>query len=95
MSMFDSIKNIFSKGEVGVGRSNPLDSMPIANGTNKYATPEKMTELENIVTIISYEEFSDLVVRIGGDEITTMELIDSIAQINSIIYEQTDGFGST
>ena len=54
-----------------------------------------MTELENIVTIISYEEFSDLVVRVGGDEITTMELIDSIAQINSIIYEQTDGFGST
>ena len=47
MSMFDSIKNIFSKGEVGVGRSNPLDSMPIANGTNRYATPEKMTEIES------------------------------------------------
>ena len=47
MSMFDSIKNILSKGEVGVGRSNPLDSMPIANGTNRYATPEKMTEIES------------------------------------------------
>ena len=47
MSMFDSIKNIFSKGEVGVGRSNPLDSMPIANGNNRYATPEKMTEIES------------------------------------------------
>ena len=47
MSMFDSIKNIFSKGEVGVGRSNPLDSMPIANGTNRYAPPEKMSEIES------------------------------------------------
>ena len=25
---------------------NPLDSMPIANGSNKYAPPEKMIELE-------------------------------------------------
>ena len=26
---------------------NPLDSMPVANGTNKYASPEKMAELES------------------------------------------------
>ena len=26
---------------------NPLDLMPIANGTNKYAPPEKMKELES------------------------------------------------
>ena len=26
---------------------NPLDSMPIANGSNKYAPPEKMLELES------------------------------------------------
>ena len=26
---------------------NPLDSMPIANGTNKYAPPEKMNELDS------------------------------------------------
>ena len=25
---------------------NPLDSMPIANGSNRYAPPEKMIELE-------------------------------------------------
>ena len=25
---------------------NPLDSMPIANGSNKYAPPEKMNELD-------------------------------------------------
>ena len=25
---------------------NPLDSMPIANGTNKYAPPEKMKDLD-------------------------------------------------
>ena len=26
--------------------NNPLDSMPIANGSNRYAPPEKMIELE-------------------------------------------------
>ncbi len=26
--------------------SNPLDSMPIANGTNRYAPPERLVELE-------------------------------------------------
>ena len=26
---------------------NPLDDMPIANGTNRYAPPEKMAELES------------------------------------------------
>jgi len=45
-----SIKNIFvgsHKGEdISAKWSHPHDSMPIANGTNKYATPEKMTELE-------------------------------------------------
>ena len=40
-----------------------------------------MTELENIVTIVSYEEFNELVVKIGSDELTVMELID--AQANS------------
>ena len=28
-------------------RKNPLDDMPIANGTNRYAPPEKMAELES------------------------------------------------
>ncbi|QDP48457.1 MAG: hypothetical protein Unbinned6747contig1000_15 [Prokaryotic dsDNA virus sp.] len=54
-----------------------------------------MTELENIVTIVSYEEFSELVVKIGSDELTVMELIDAIAQINGVIYEQTNSFGAT
>ena len=44
-------------------------------------------ELEKVVTIITYEEFSDLVTRTGANEITTMELIDAIAQINTFIYE--------
>ena len=54
-----------------------------------------MTELENIVTIVSYEEFNELVVKIGSDELTVMELIDAIAQINGVIYEQANSFGAT
>jgi len=48
---------------------------------------EKLEQLERIVTIVSYEEFSDLVIKTGNDDLTTMELVDAIAQINSIIYE--------
>ena len=29
---------------------NPLDKMPIANGTNRYAPPEKLAELEAMET---------------------------------------------
>ena len=55
MSIFDfvgrTVKNVFvgsHKGEdISSEWSHPHDSMPIANGTNRYATPEKMTELES------------------------------------------------
>ena len=46
-------------------------------------------EEEKTVTIVSYEEFNDLIIRTGNDDLTTMELIDAIAQINGIIYETT------
>ena len=47
----------------------------------------KLLDVEKIVTIVTYEEFSDLVTRTGSSEITTMELIDAITQINTFIYE--------
>ena len=47
----------------------------------------KLLDVEKIVTIVTYEEFSDLVTRSGSSEITTMELIDAITQINMFIYE--------
>ena len=57
MSIFDSItrniKNIFvgsHKGEDVADewfqKPHPHDSMPIANGSNRYAPPEKLAELE-------------------------------------------------
>ena len=52
-----------------------------------------MEKLGHIVTIVSFEEFQELIYETGDDEITIMELIDSIAQINGIIYEQTNSFG--
>lgn len=54
-----------------------------------------MEPLEHIVTIVSFEEFNELVDRTGNDEINTMELIEAIAQINGIIYEQTNTFGQS
>ena len=59
MSIFNSInrtvKNIFVGSHKGEDikdewfeepRKNPLDDMPVANGSNKYASPERMAELE-------------------------------------------------
>tara|TARA_R100001594_G_scaffold463_4_gene1773 strand:- start:8 stop:406 length:399 start_codon:yes stop_codon:yes gene_type:complete len=54
MSIFNSIsrniKNVFVGSHKGDDIKdewfkNPLDSMPIANGTNKYAPPQKLAEL--------------------------------------------------
>ncbi len=38
---------------------NPLDSMPIANGSNRYAPPEKMAELEAESNPRPEEEIAD------------------------------------
>ena len=40
------------KNDLGVDPEewfNPLDSMPIANGSNKYASPERIAEIESIL----------------------------------------------
>tara|TARA_R100000231_G_scaffold139582_1_gene121402 strand:- start:2809 stop:2973 length:165 start_codon:yes stop_codon:yes gene_type:complete len=54
-----------------------------------------MENLEHIVTIVSFEEFNQLIDDIGKEELAIMELIDSIARINSKIYEQTNTFGQS
>tara|TARA_R100000655_G_scaffold7920_5_gene21126 strand:+ start:2270 stop:2437 length:168 start_codon:yes stop_codon:yes gene_type:complete len=46
-----------------------------------------MTEEENMITICSYEEFSDLCLKAGGDEMTYREIIKALIQINSIKEE--------
>ena len=37
-----------------------------------------------LVTILSFEEFEELLYTVGTDEITTMELIQAVAKINVI-----------
>ena len=64
MSIFDSIsrsiKNVFVGSHKGddvkdewFTASHPHDSMPIANGSNRYAPPEKLAELEEEVKIMA------------------------------------------
>jgi hypothetical protein len=50
-------------------------------------------DMESIVTIVSYEEFVDLMHRTGNDPITTMELIESIADINSLMVQASKIYG--
>ena len=38
---------------------NPLDSMPIANGSNRYASPERMAELEEEINPRPEEEAAE------------------------------------
>ena len=52
-SLSRNIKNVFvgsHKGEdVSPEWSHPHDSMPIANGINKYASPERIKEIEFMI----------------------------------------------
>ena len=71
MSVFDSIsrniKNVFVGSHKGedikdewFNTPHPHDSMPIANGSNRYAPPEKLTELEMVeINPRPEEEISD------------------------------------
>ena len=60
-----------------------------------YIKKTYMEFIEHIVTIVSFEEFQDLIDKIGDDEITIMELVNAIAKINAQIYEQTNSYGHT
>ena len=64
MSLIDSIKKIFVsplKDEDIKEKvyENPLDRMPIANGTNRYAPPTRMAELEAETNPRPEEEIAD------------------------------------
>ena len=64
MSLIDSIKKIFvspSKEEDIKEKEfeNPLDRMPIANGTNRYAPPARMAELEAEINPRPEEEMAE------------------------------------
>ena len=50
-------------------------------------------DFENIVVIVSYEEFVDLMYRTGNDPLTTMELVEAIADINSLIAQASKYYG--
>ena len=57
MSFLKNLKNLFKPSDDWFEndnssvpkpiQKNPLDSMPIANGSNRYAPPERMAELES------------------------------------------------
>tara|TARA_R100000152_G_C6663205_1_gene101533 strand:+ start:460 stop:639 length:180 start_codon:yes stop_codon:yes gene_type:complete len=44
-----------------------------------------MSKLENIIKIISPSEFETLATRVGGDEMSRIELINAILDINSLM----------
>ncbi len=56
--------------ELDDGFVNPLDSMPIANGSNRYAPPEKIAELESMSQQSEDKEwFNDDIVDTSPSEI--------------------------
>ena len=44
-----------------------------------------MPRLENIVKIVSIEEFETLALRVGNDSLTRFELVEAILDINSLM----------
>ena len=57
---------------------NPLDSMPVANGSNRYASPERMAELEAEVNPRPEEEMADWFNDTATTEIYTSLFVGSV-----------------
>ena len=49
--------------------------------------------MELMLHILSFEEFEDLLDKVGTDDITTMELIQAVAKINGDYSYQADAYG--
>ena len=97
MSLFDSIKKIFvspSKEEDIKEKEfeNPLDRMPIArmpigNGTNKYAPPARMAELEAETNPRPEEEIADWFNDKGIENPDESDEIEEEKTIHQKMYE--------
>lgn len=48
---------------------------------------------ECLVTILSFEEFEELLAKVGTDEATAMELIQAIAKINGDYLYKSKTYG--
>lgn len=48
---------------------------------------------ECLVTILSFEEFEELLAKVGTDETTAMELIQAIAKINGDYLYKAKAYG--
>ena len=90
MSLIDSIKKIFVSPlpEEDIKEKvyeNPLDRMPIANGTNRYAPPERMAELEAETNPRPEEEIADW---FNDTEIENPDESDEIEEEKKTIHQK-------
>jgi len=69
----------------------------IIHGFAKFVLKKKpnknMEKDKEIITILSYEDFTEMCMKAGGDEFAYREIIKAVVQINQtmqeIIFEQT------
>ena len=90
MSLIDSIKKIFVSPfkEENIKEKefeNPLDRMPLANGTNRYAPPERMAELEAETNPRPEEEIADW---FNDTEIENPDESDEIEEEKKTIHQK-------
>ena len=90
MSLIDSIKKIFVSPlkEEDIKEKvyeNPLDRMPIANGTNRYAPPARMAELEAETNPRPEEEIADW---FNDTEIENPDESDEIEEEKKTIHQK-------
>ena len=53
----------------------------------------EVAKQEKLVPSLRFEEFEDLLTKVGTDEITTMELIQAVAKINGDYMYQSEAYG--
>ena len=92
MSLIDSIKKIFVSPlkEEDIKEKvyeNPLDRMPIANGTNRYAPPARMAELEAETNPRPEEEIADWFNDKGIENPDESDEIEEEKTIHQKMYE--------
>ena len=92
MSLIDSIKKIFVSppDEEDIKEKefeNPLDRMPIANGTNRYAPPARMAELEAETNPRPEEEIADWFNDKGIENPDESDEIEEEKTIHQKMYE--------
>ena len=94
-SLSNNIKNVFVGSHKGDDISDkwfntphPHDSMPIANGSNRYAPPEKLAELESMSKEVNPRPEEDVAEWFNEENVKESNKSEEIVEEKETIHEK-------